>query len=68
MTVMAKKKSDPHWMEKAASKMKAKGTVGSFGHHSMKTINKDIAKGGKLGKKAAFAKAAKSAHHKKKSG
>lgn len=47
------------WMQKASEKMEEKGTKGSYGHHSMKTINKDIHKGGKKGKKAAFAKMAK---------
>jgi hypothetical protein len=30
---------------------------GSYGHHSAKQINRDIKKGGKLGKKAGLAKA-----------
>lgn len=49
--------------------MEAKGTKGSFGHHSMGVIDKDIKKGGKLGKKAQFAKNMKAIaakrHHKK---
>lgn len=47
------------FFQKARARMKKKGTVGSYGHHSMKQINRDIKKGGKIAKKAAFAKAAK---------
>lgn len=48
--------SSGNWIGKATSKMKQKGTLGSYGHHSMKQINKDIKKGGAIGKKAQFAK------------
>lgn len=48
--------SDPHWIEKAESKMKAKGTLGSFGKATPGKIKKDITKGGKIAKKAQFAK------------
>lgn len=51
-------------MEKAAAKMKEKGTEGSYGHHSAKQVNKDFKKGGKIGKKALFAKNAKKANQK----
>lgn len=43
------------WIQKASDKMKKKGTLGSYGHHSEKTMEKDISKGGKRGKKAQFA-------------
>lgn len=43
------------WIQKARKKMERKGTVGSYGHHSEAQMKKDIAKGGKLGKKAQFA-------------
>lgn len=39
--------------------------MGSYGHHSLKQINRDIHKGGKIAKKAQFAKAARKAHHKR---
>lgn len=48
---MAKKK----FIQKAVAKMKRKGTIGSYGHHSEKTMKRDIKKGGKRGKKAQFA-------------
>ena len=51
---MAKKKSH-NFIQKARERMEAKGTVGSYGHHSMKQMAKDKAKGGKIGKKANFA-------------
>jgi len=44
------------WIQAAREKMKKKGTVGSYGHHSEKQMDRDIHKGGKLGKKAQFAK------------
>lgn len=51
---MAKKKSR-NFIQKAHERMEAKGTVGSYGHNSMKQMAKDKAKGGKIGKKANFA-------------
>ena len=54
---------DGHWMEHAAAKMKEKGTVGSFGKATPKKIKAGLAKGGKMAKKAAFAKAAMKAKH-----
>lgn len=53
------------WMQDAADKMKENGTEGSYGHHSIKQMNKDIKKGGKIAKKANFAKNARKANHKK---
>lgn len=47
------------WMQAASESMEKRGTKGSYGHHSMKQINRDIKKGGKIGKKAQFAKAAR---------
>jgi len=44
------------WIQKARERMKKKGTEGSYGHHSMKQIDRDIHKGGKIAKKAQFAK------------
>ena len=66
---MAKDK-DPKWMEHAAAKMKAKGTVGSLGRAAKKAgistsafARKEKGVGGKMGKKANFAlNAAKSKH------
>ena len=43
------------WIQKAVSKMKAKGTLGSYGKSTAKKNKKNIAKGGKIGKKAQFA-------------
>jgi hypothetical protein len=53
-----KKKSDPRWMEKAAARMKRKGTVGSFGKATKKKVAAAKKKGGKAAKKANFAKVA----------
>ena len=61
-----KKKSDPRWMEKAAARMKRKGTVGSFGRATKKKIAAAKKAGGKRAKKAAFAKAAKKVAAKRK--
>ena len=46
----------PHWIEDATKKMKAKGTLGSFGKATGKKIAKGLAEGGKMAKKAQFAK------------
>ena len=43
------------WIQKAVKKMKAKGTLGSYGKSTAKKNKKNIAKGGKIGKKAQFA-------------
>ena len=63
---MATKKKDNRWMEKAAARMKRKGSKGSFGKATGKKIKRALKKGGKTAKKAAFAKAAKkvAARHK----
>jgi hypothetical protein len=67
MAKAKKKKGDPFWMEKASSKMKAKGTKGSFGKATPSKIAAATKKGGKAAKKANFAKvAAKSAKKRKK--
>jgi len=58
-------KDNSHWMEDAAAKMKAKGTVGSFGKATPKKIAAAKKKGGKVEKKALFAQAAKKASHKR---
>ncbi|HAR39175.1 MAG TPA: hypothetical protein DCS09_11715 [Porphyromonadaceae bacterium] len=47
------------WIQKAVSRMKKKGTLGSFGKATAKKIKAGLAKGGKSAKKAAFAKAMK---------
>lgn len=47
---MAKK-----WIQEAVSKMKQKGTLGSFGKATPKKIAAAKAKGGKMEKKAIFA-------------
>jgi len=43
------------WIQKAAAKMKAKGTTGSFGKATAKNISKGKAAGGLQAKKAIFA-------------
>jgi hypothetical protein len=63
---------DKRWMQKAAKKMKKKGTVGSFtrwckahgyGGVTSAAIAAGLRAGGKIAKKAAFAKAARKARH-----
>ena len=48
---MAKK-----WIQGVVAKMKAKGTLGSFGKATSKKIAAGLKKGGKMAKKALFAK------------
>ena len=45
------------WIQKATTKMKKKGTLGSFGKATAKKIKAGLKKGGKAAKKAGFAKA-----------
>lgn len=47
--------SDPHWIEKAAAKMKKKGTLGSFGKATPRKIAAAKKAGGLQEKKAVFA-------------
>lgn len=49
------KKHKGKWIQRARARMKAKGTEGSYGHHTEKQMERDIHKGGKRGKKAQFA-------------
>ena len=58
---MAKK-----WIQKAAARMKRKGTEGSFGKATKKKIAAGLKKGGKQAKKAAFAKAMKTVARRRK--
>lgn len=51
---MAKHKK--RWLSEARAEMERKGTVGSYGHHSAKQQDRDIKKGGRIGKKALFAR------------
>ena len=44
-----------HWIQDATAKMKAKGTLGSFGKATPKKIAKAKKEGGKMEKKAIFA-------------
>lgn len=53
------------WIQKAVAKMRKKGTLGSFGKATSKKIKAGLKKGGKIAKKAQFAKAMKSLKHKK---
>lgn len=55
------------WMAKARASMERRGTVGSFGKATPSKIKAGLAAGGKMAKKAAFAKAAKTiaARHKR---
>lgn len=63
-----RKGSGRKWMQAANERMERKGTKGSYGHHSMKQMLRDKAKGGAIGRKANFAinarKAVKKRHHK----
>lgn len=54
------------WMQKAAARMKRKGTVGSFGKATPKKISAGLKAGGKRAKKAAFAKAVKTVARRRK--
>lgn len=54
------------WIQKAVSRMKRKGTLGSFGKATAKKIKAGLKKGGKMAKKAAFAKAMKKIARKRK--
>lgn len=47
------------WMQEAREEMQEHGTVGSFGKATPSKIKKGLAAGGKMAKKAAFAKAAR---------
>ena len=71
---MAKKGKTKKWMQKASARMEKKGTEGSFtawckahgfGGVTEACINAALKKGGKIAKKAAFAKAAKKIAKKK---
>lgn len=53
------------WIQKATDKMKAKGTVGSFGKATPKKIAAAKKEGGKMEKKAVFAQNMKSISRKK---
>ena len=55
------------WIQKATARMKRKGTLGSFGKATSKRIKSGLKKGGKMAKKAAFAKAMKTIARKRKS-
>lgn len=54
------------FLAKARESMERRGTVGSFGKATPEKIRKGLAAGGKMAKKAAFAKAMKTiaARHK----
>ena len=49
-------KSKGKWLQAATERMKAKGTLGSYGKATSKKTTRDIKKGGKIGKKAQFAR------------
>jgi hypothetical protein len=54
------------FLAKARASMERRGTVGSYGKASPGKIKRDLAKGGKIAKKAGFAKAmATIARHRK---
>lgn len=53
---MAARKKSRKWIQAATERMARKGTLGSYGSgKSVKTMSRDVARGGKLGKKALFA-------------
>jgi len=43
------------WIQKAVKRMKRRGTLGSYGKSTAKKNKRNIARGGKIGKKALFA-------------
>lgn len=49
------RKGKRRWVQAARESMIERGTVGSYGHHSARQQKRDIAKGGRIGKKALFA-------------
>ncbi len=53
------------WIQKAVKKMKAKGTLGSFGKATSSKIAKAKKQGGKMKKKAIFAQNMKKISKKK---
>ena len=55
---MAKRKSGK-FLQRARASMKRRGTEGSYGAATPKKIARDLKKGGKIARKAAFAKAMK---------
>jgi hypothetical protein len=57
---------DGKWIQKADEEMEAKGTKGSFGKATPKKIAAGIKKGGKMEKKAIFAKNMKAIANKRK--
>lgn len=63
---MAKKKSKKKWIQNAVAKMKQKGTLGSFGKATAKKIKAGLKAGGKMAKKALFAKNVKKFSKKRK--
>lgn len=50
------KKKGGKWIQKAAAEMERKGTKGSYGKSSAKKDAKNMKKGGKMAKKANFAR------------
>jgi hypothetical protein len=68
-SVMAvKAKRSRKWIQKAVKRMKRKGTLGSYGHHSVKQMDRDIKRGGKIGRKALFARNVRKAARNRKRG
>ncbi len=56
------------WIQDADESMEARGTKGSFGKATDKKIKAGLAKGGKMAKKAGFAKAMKTVARERKMG
>lgn len=44
-----------NWIGKATARMKKRGTVGSYGHHTVKQMKRDKKKGRAIARKANFA-------------
>jgi len=57
-----------NWIKKATDKMKAKGTLGSFGKATPKKISTAKKQGGKMEKKAIFAQNMRAVSSKRKMG
>lgn len=51
----ASKKRGAKFIQDATARMAKRGTIGSYGHHTVKQMLRDKARGGKIGKKANFA-------------
>ena len=49
------KKRGGKWVQASVERMQKRGTLGSYGHHTVKQMERDKKKGGKIAKKATWA-------------